>query len=171
MARKLRLTRENMEMDIVNRKIGEIKDETKETEELGEKYMRDQDTLERLLESIENSNLPKEVKDKQRQTLKDAKRILLNHYKEQVEDRMEELNKESQDLIEKVEDTAKETQEYLDDMNDAKFETGTVSLDESISSQQEYFDFLERIKTEEAKELSLRQEQAEIMRRYMNKGR
>lgn len=171
MARKLRLERDDMGMDIIDRTVGELKEETEETEELGEQYMRDQDTLDRLLKSVEESTLPEELKEKQRQTLNNSKRILYNHYKEKVQDKMDELNKASEDLIEKVEDTAQETQEHIDEMNDAKIETGTVSLDENITSQQEYYDYLDKIKTDEAKELSLRQQQAEIMRRYMNYGK
>jgi hypothetical protein len=171
MARKLKLERDDMGTDIINRKIGEIKEETEKTEELGEQYMRDQDTLDRLLKSIEESTLPEEVKEKQRNTLNNSKRILYNHYKKEVQDKMDELNKESEDLIEKVKDTAQETQEHIDEMNEAKIETGTVTLDESIITQKEYFDYLEKIKTDEAEELSLRQQQAEIMRRYMNYGK
>ena len=171
MARKLKLERDKMGIDIINRKVGEIKEDTEKTENLGEQYIRDNETLDRMLESIEKSTLPEEVKRQQRQTLQNSKRILLNNYKAKVQAEMDAINKESQDLIEKVEDTAKETQEHITEMQDANLETGTVSLDANIQAQKEYYDLLEKTKTQEAEELRLRQEQANIMLQHMLHGK
>ena len=173
MPKGLKLERNYMDKKIISQKVGELRQETEELEELSEKYMLDESTFQRLIASIEASDLPPSEKQEQLQSLRESQRILYMHYKKEVQDEMDRVNKESEDLIEKVEDTTNEVKEKTEEMEKARIETGTVSLDKNIDKQNEFYELLEKTKTEEAKELVERQRFAEITRRHMerNKGK
>lgn len=173
MKKKLTLERDNLDRKIISRKISEIHEDNNETDELGRQYVQDNESIDRLIQMTKDSKLTREDKEEQLESLNKAKRVLLERYKEKVEERKKENNEELKDLIDKVQDVKQEAEEQKNEMDKMKMETGEVSLDDNLKKQEELIEWLDKIKTDESEELKRSQEVTAALRRQMerNKGR
>ena len=171
MPKKLKLERNNMELKIVNQKISELKEETEDKEDLGERFIRDKQRLEDLIAFVESSDLPPSEKKERLLTLRKTLEIMKEEYEKEVDEELEKLNEESEELIEMSAETIKESEEQEEKMQSFKMEASHTSLDESMQKSIAYREALESLKTQESEELKRRQEQLAMLRRHMERSK
>ena len=106
----------------IDKKIAAVQEDNNATEQLDSYYFRDIEAIDRLIQTVKDSNLTAEDKEQQLHLLYNAKRNLLNSYKEEVEKRKEENEKELENYYKMIDDAKKEAEVQKHEMEKNKRE-------------------------------------------------
>ena len=108
-----------------------------ELQELGEDFVLDKQTLETLIETVEQSDISREHKIEQLKILREILIQLQEQYDESVAEKQQEIQEQEQETIDQMQQYSDELNRQADSLRDVKMEAAQVDTSAAADAADE----------------------------------